>query len=42
MLRALKLFTREVCEMFVYKHAETIEYIKKLPAFKKNKNFTGA
>ena len=25
----LKLFAREVYEMFVYKHTETIEYIKK-------------
>ena len=28
MLRILKLFSSKVCEMFVYKHAETIEYIK--------------
>ena len=25
----LKLFAREAYEMFVYKHTETIEYIKK-------------
>ena len=25
----LKLFAREVYEMFVYRHTETIEYIKK-------------
>ena len=24
----LELYTRKVCEMFVYKHAETIEYVK--------------
>ena len=28
-LRILKLYTRKVCEMFVYKHTETIEYVKK-------------
>ena len=28
-LRILELFARNVCEMFVYKHAETIEYVKK-------------
>ena len=28
-LRILELFTRKVCEMFVYKYTETIEYIKK-------------
>ena len=28
-LRILKLFTRKVCEMFVYKQTETIEYVKK-------------
>ena len=28
-LRILKLHTRKVCEMFVYKHTETIEYVKK-------------
>ena len=28
-LRILELFTRKVCKMFVYKHTETIEYIKK-------------
>ena len=29
----LKLFTHKVCEMTVYKHTETIEYIKKKPNF---------
>ena len=24
----LELYTRKVCEMFVYKHIETIEYVK--------------
>ena len=28
-LRILKLFTRKVWEMFVYKHAEAIEYLKR-------------
>ena len=28
-LRILILFTSKVCEMFAYKHTETIEYIKK-------------
>ena len=28
MLGILELYTRTVCEMFVYKHTETIEYIK--------------
>ena len=28
-LRVLELYTRKVCVMFVYKHTETIEYVKK-------------
>ena len=28
-----KLFTRKVCEMFVYKHTETIEHVKKVACF---------
>ena len=28
-LRILELFARKACEMFVYKHTETIEYVKK-------------
>ena len=28
-LRAFELFTRKVCKMFVYKHTETIDYVKK-------------
>ena len=28
-LRILELYTLKVCEMFVCKHTETIEYIKK-------------
>ena len=28
-LGILELFTRNVCEMFIYKHTETIEYVKK-------------
>ena len=31
----------KVCEMFVYKHAEKIEYVKISLLFKKNENFTG-
>ena len=27
-VRIFKLYTRKVCEMFVKKHSETIEYIK--------------
>ena len=27
-LRILELYTRNICEMFVYKYAETIEYVK--------------
>ena len=28
-LRIVEIFTFKVCEMFVYKHAEAIEYVKK-------------
>ena len=28
-LRILKLFNRKLCEMFVYKYTETMEYVKK-------------
>ena len=28
-LGILKLYTHKVCEMFVYKHTETKEYVKK-------------
>ena len=27
--RVFELFTRKVCKMFVYKHTEKIEYVKK-------------
>ena len=27
--RRVKLFTRQVCKMFVYKHTETVEYVPK-------------
>ena len=40
----LEPYTHKVCEMFDYKHAETIKYVKMLkisPIFKKNTNFTG-
>ena len=29
MLRILELFARKAWKMFVYKHTETIEYVKK-------------
>ena len=29
----LELYTRKVCEIFIYKHTETIEYIKKWANF---------
>ena len=32
-LEILELYTRKVCYMFVYKHTETIEYIKNWPTF---------
>ena len=40
-LRMIELFTRKVCEMFVYKHTETIEYVKKIETLPVNnsKNF---
>ena len=28
-LKVFESFTRKVCEMFVYKHTETTEYVKK-------------
>ena len=28
-LRAFELFPRKVCKIFVYKHTETIKYVKK-------------
>ena len=28
-LRILELFISKVCKMFVYKHTETMEYVKK-------------
>ena len=33
-LKILELFTRKVCEMFVYKYAKTIEYVKNQSTFK--------
>ena len=27
-LLIFEIFTREICEKFVYKHSETIEYVK--------------
>ena len=41
-LGTLELHTHKVCEVFVYKHKETIEYVKKVSLlFKKNTIFTG-
>ena len=37
-LLLFKIWARETCEKFVYKHTETIEYVK---SFKKLTNFTG-
>ena len=33
MLGILELYTRKLCEMFIYKHTETIEYVKNQPTF---------
>ena len=32
----LELYNRKVCEMFIYKHTETIEYVKKVAYFLRN------
>ena len=32
----LELYNRKVCEIFVYKHTETIEYVKKVAYFLRN------
>ena len=32
-IRILELYTHKVCQMFVYKHTETIEYVKNQPTF---------
>ena len=40
-LLIFEIFTCEIWEKFVYKHLETIEYIKIILLFKKFKNFTG-
>ena len=43
-LKDLLLFeicAREIREKFVYKHSETIEYVKNCPLFKKFTNLTG-
>ena len=32
-LRVLELYTRKVFEIFVYKHTDTIEYVKNYPTF---------
>ena len=41
LLGILELCTRKFCEIFVYKHTETIEYLKISLLFKKNANYTG-
>ena len=33
MFSILELFTGKACEMFVYKYANGIEYVEKLPTF---------
>ena len=40
-LEILELYTREVCEMFVYKHTETIQYVKNQPIFKEKYRLYG-
>ena len=42
LILVFELFTDKVCETFVCKHTEAVEYVKKssLP-FKKNAKFTG-
>ena len=40
-LGIVELYTRRFCEMFVYKHTETVEMLKISLLFKKNTNFTG-
>ena len=35
------LYARKICEMFVYKHTETIEYVKKQPTFYKKYKLYG-
>ena len=32
-LGILEFYTSKVCEMFVYKHTETIDYVKNYPTF---------
>ena len=41
MLGVLELYTRKVCEMFIYKHAKTTKYVKNQPTFLEKYNFTG-
>ena len=36
-----EIYAPEIYEVFVYKHRETIECVKKYPIFLKNTNFTG-
>ena len=33
---AFEIYAREICEKFVYKHSERIDYVKKLAYFLKN------
>ena len=32
-LRIFELYIRKVCEIFIYKHTDTIEYVKNEPTF---------
>ena len=40
-LGILELYAGKVCIMFVYKHRETIEYVKNYPILKKKTDFMG-
>ena len=40
MLGILELYNRKVCKMFVYKHTETVKYVKNSLLFKKSTDFT--
>ena len=40
-LSPFEICTPYICEMFVYKHTETIEYVEEQPTLNKNTNFTG-
>ena len=40
--RVFELFTHKVCDMFVYKLAETIQYIEKKPTFQEKYKLYGS